>query len=116
VQAPAKICEGLLPASRFCACAGAEHTAKQPVRSVTAAKMSARPNIRTSPDAEIASNGQKPGAGGDHLLADYRANGSRLVVRLRERNIRFVHKAVALAERHHYYAGDAPGNQAVLSA
>jgi hypothetical protein len=43
VQVPAKICEGLLPASRFCARAGM--AARQPIRSVTAAKLSARLNI-----------------------------------------------------------------------
>jgi hypothetical protein len=72
--------------------------------------MSARLNIHASPDAEIASNVQKSGAGGAHLLADYPANGSRLVTRLRDWNIRFVHNAVALAERHHYSASKAFGN------
>jgi hypothetical protein len=56
VQVPAKIWEGLLPASRFVACAHAGAAAKQPIRSVTAAKLSARLNIPYSPDAEIASS------------------------------------------------------------
>ena len=43
VQVPEKICDGLLPASRFCACAGA--AARSLIRSVTVAKMSARLNI-----------------------------------------------------------------------
>jgi hypothetical protein len=55
VQVPAKICEGLLPASRLVACARTWSAAKQPIRSVTAAKVSVRLNIPGSPDAEIAS-------------------------------------------------------------
>ena len=45
VQVPAKIWEGLLPASRFVACACAGSAAKQPIRSITVAKLSARLNI-----------------------------------------------------------------------
>jgi hypothetical protein len=58
LQVPAKIWEGLLPASRFCACAGIAE--KQPIRSVTVAKLSARLNILNSPDAEIASSVLNP--------------------------------------------------------
>ena len=43
VQVPEKIWEGLLPASRFCARTGI--AARQPIRSVTVAKLSARLNI-----------------------------------------------------------------------
>jgi hypothetical protein len=56
LQVPAKIWEGLLPASRFCVCAQTGLMANQPVRSVTVAKLSARPNIPYSPDLEIASS------------------------------------------------------------
>jgi hypothetical protein len=42
-QVPAKIWEGLLPASRFSACA--EAAARQPIRNITAAKLSARLDI-----------------------------------------------------------------------
>jgi hypothetical protein len=58
VQVPAKIWEGLLPASRFCACAGI--AAKQPIRSITVAKLSARLNIPNSPDALFASSASNP--------------------------------------------------------
>jgi hypothetical protein len=57
-QVPAKICDGLLPASRFCACTGI--AAKQPIRSITVAKLSARLNIPYSPDAAIARNVCQP--------------------------------------------------------
>ncbi len=57
-QVPAKIWEGLLPASRFCASTGI--AAKQPIRSVTVAKLSARLNIPNSPDALIASSVSNP--------------------------------------------------------
>jgi len=55
---PAKIWEGLLPASRFCACTGI--TAKQPIRSITVAELSARLDIPYSPDAVIARNVSHP--------------------------------------------------------
>jgi hypothetical protein len=58
LQVPAKIWEGLLPASRFSACNGV--TAKQPIRSITVAKLSARLDIPVSPDAEIASRALNP--------------------------------------------------------
>ena len=48
---PAKIWEGLLPASRFSARTGIGM--KQPIRSITVAVMSARLNILNSPDAKI---------------------------------------------------------------
>jgi hypothetical protein len=47
-----------LPASRFCACTGI--TAKQPIRSITVAELSARLDIPYSPDAVIASNVSHP--------------------------------------------------------
>jgi hypothetical protein len=85
-QVPAKICEGLLPASRFCACTGI--AAKQQIRSVTVAGLSARLNIPNSPDAEITSSALKSDTGGGgHLLADYAANGSEHMTRRHECDI-----------------------------
>jgi hypothetical protein len=55
VQVPAKIWEGLLPASRFWFCAKAGAAKKPAIRSVTVAKLSVRLNIPDSPDAELAS-------------------------------------------------------------
>jgi hypothetical protein len=82
-QVPAKIWDGLLPASRFCACTGI--AAKQPIRSVTVASLSARLNIHNSPDAEITSSALRfDDGGGGHLLADYAANGSEHMVQGRE--------------------------------
>ena len=60
VQVPVKIWEGLLPASRFCACTRTGVAARQPIRSVTVAKLSVRLNIPNSPDAEIASSVPNP--------------------------------------------------------
>src|ERR1700759_3182930 len=79
------MCDGVLPASRLVACASARSAARQPTRSITVAKMSARLDITCSPLAEIAP--QCPGypshtARGGHLLADYRANGSALATPL----------------------------------
>src|SRR5271154_4707559 len=90
VQVPAKICEGLLPASRFVACACAGAAAKQPIRSITVAKMSARFNILLVLQNGEGNHCQHPdyGTGGDgHLLADYPANGSAHMTQGRERDI-----------------------------
>ena len=87
VQVPAKIWEGLLPASRLVACACADPAAKQPIRSVTVAKLSARLNIPCFSRCGIASSVTQHTAGGGHLLADYPANGSALMTHLRDCHI-----------------------------
>src|SRR3981189_1602310 len=61
-QVPAKIWDGLLPASRFCACT--RIAAKQAIRRATVAKLSARLNIHNSPDAEITSSALRFDTGG----------------------------------------------------
>jgi hypothetical protein len=88
LQVPAKIWAGLLPASRFVACACAGLAEKQPIRSATVAKLSARLNILSILQIlEIASGAPLSGTGGGHLLADYPANGSALMTQLRERHV-----------------------------
>jgi hypothetical protein len=80
--------------------------ANQPVRSVTVAELSARPNIPYSPDLEIASSVFKSDLDSSgHLVADYPANGSGQIkngVNAAFRNIRFVYNAVAHRCHHHY--------------
>ncbi|MEI9923342.1 MAG: hypothetical protein WDN50_07250 [Bradyrhizobium sp.] len=84
----------------------ANQTAKQPVRSVTVAKLSARPNIPYSPDLGIASSVFKFDLDNSgHLLADYPVNGSGQIkngVNAAFRNIRFVYNAVAHRCLHYY--------------
>ena len=88
LQVPAKIWDGLLPASRLVTCACAAPAARQPTRSVTVAKLSGwLPHSENfSKLRKFAARGARPGYGG-HLLADYAANGSAVVTHPRDCHI-----------------------------
>jgi hypothetical protein len=72
-------------------CASARSAAKQPTRSITVAKMSARLDIPCSPlpgnRVPVRRDDPSRTARGGHLLADYRANGSALATHMRDRDI-----------------------------